>query len=234
MTVAVICGVGAMISYSKTGMMAAGMGFVSIALVSGKVAPSRRGRILVTALFGMVLAAASYLTSDMGRQVWGAFSQMVTEKVESAEGESGSMRERWSYVLGVGEIVATHPLGVGYSGFRNAMMNTDAYVSGRAADESANTDAESNPHSLFLYYASAGGLVGGVLCVVVFALLCRALWSGLSLYGMSGALLALLCVAAYLVMAVSVPYLFNSSVMLVPAALAAGIHARVRTTRLPV
>lgn len=227
MAVAVICGVGAMISYSKTGMLAASLGFLSIVVVSGRVAGSKRGRVLLTLLFALVLGTASYFGGTAGQAMWTDFSRVLNEKIESGSSESNSVQERWSYVRGVGEIVARHPMGVGYSGFRDAMMQTDAYAAGFAADETTIAPEDSNPHSLFLYYASAGGIVGGGLVLVIFFLLCRVLVRGMSLYGKSGTLLGIFCCAAYLVLAVSVPYLYNSGVMLIPVGLAAGLHAHV-------
>jgi len=234
LSVAIICGIGVMISYSKTGMLAAGIGFASIAIVSGRVAPSRRGRVLVAALFGIVLGVASYLRGESGQRIWSGWSGMLQEKVASASSESSSVQERWSYVLGVTEIVLTHPIGVGYSGFRDAMIETEAYASGLAADETAIDAEQSNPHSLFLYYASAGGIVGGALGVAIFILLCRALLSGVGLYGLGGTLLAGMFIVAYVVLAISVAYLFNSAVMLIPAGVSAGILAHVRRVDGPV
>jgi hypothetical protein len=225
---AIICGAGVMISYSKTGMLAAGMGFLSIAVVSGRVAASKRGRLLVGLLFVLVLGGAKYLGSEEGRRLWTGVSAMLLEKVESASPESHSVQERWSYVWGVSEIVVTHPIGVGYSGFHAAMMQTESYRSGWAADETSIPEEDSNPHSLFLYYASAGGLVGAALAIAVFVFLCLALFRGVGLYGLSGSLLALFSTIAFFVLAISVGYLFNSCVMLIPAAVSAGIQAYVR------
>ena len=232
MIVAATCGVGALISYSKTGMLAAMLGFAGIALVAMRVSPSTRGRVVIGVLGMLTIIGIGFLGSETGRPIWGAFTVMVSEKVESARPEeSTSVQERWSYVLGVSEIVARNPLGVGYSGFRDAMMQTDVYASGRAADESTVDAADSNPHSLFLYYASAGGVLGAILCVAVFALLCAAFLYGIGSYGVLGKAMALFLATAYFVLGTSVPYLFNSSVMLVPAALAAGLHARVAAPR---
>lgn len=228
LSVATVCGIGAMISYSKTGMLAAVIGFASIAIVAGKVASSRRGRVLVTALLAMMLGLASYFRGESGRRIWSGLSGMLQEKVESASSESSSVQERWSYVLGVSDIVLTHPIGVGYSGFRDAMMQTEAYSSGLAADEATIDAEQSNPHSLFLYYTSAGGIVGGALSIAIFLLLCQAVLSGVRLYGLGGALLAGLCCAAYLVLAISVAYHFNSTVMLIPAGVSAGILAHLQ------
>jgi hypothetical protein len=227
--VATVCSVGAMISYSKTGMMAAVIGLGSILIVSGRVAPTRRGRLLVTLLLMLILAGAYWARGEAGQRAMNALSIMVKEKVESAQpGESVSMNERWSYVMGVSEIVAKNPLGVGYSGFRGAMLKTAAFRSGHAADEASIPAEDSNPHSLFLYYLSAGGLVGGGLGIAVFILLCSAFVRGLGIYGWSGTLVGLLIAASFLILALSVGYLFNSGVMLIPAAIAAGMHAHVK------
>ena len=107
------------------------------------------------------------------------------------------------------------------------MMETESYRSGWAADETSIPEEDSNPHSLFLYYASAGGLVGGALAIAVFVFLCLALFRGIGLYGLSGSLLALFSTIAFFVLAISVGYLFNSCVMLIPAAVSAGIRAYV-------
>lgn len=232
MLVAAICGFGALISYSKTGMLAAGMGVISLALVSGKVAPSRRGRLVALVLVTMAAGVGVFLAGERGRQMSGALSKMLGEKLASADvDESQSIQERLGYWKGVAEIVARKPWGVGYSGFKEAMLATDVYASGLAVEESVIPADESNPHAMFLYYASAGGVPGGVLAIAIFLLLCRAFVRGLSSYGAVGLTLALLVSAAYFVLGVSIPYLFNSSVMVIPAAIAAGVHARVRRAR---
>lgn len=224
------CGLGAVISYSKTGMLAALMGFVGILMVSLRVSPSRRGRILVAAISVTGLTAGWFLRGETGTKAWGALTVMLEEKIASARpGESVSVNERWSYVLGVAEIVARYPLGVGYSGFRDAMIDTDAFRSGRAADDLNIPADESNPHSMFLYYFSAGGLIGGSLAVAIFVLLCRCFYCGLSSYGATGIVLGTAATIAYLVLAISVTYLFNMGVMLIPAAVAAGLHAQVNS-----
>lgn len=228
MIAAVICGAGAMISYSKTGMLAAAMGLLSIAVVSGRVAPAKRGRVLLVALLLLVFGSANYFRGEAGQRMWTGFSEMIEEKVASAKpGESISVNQRWGYFVGVGEILGRYPLGVGYSGFRDAMMATDVHRAGQAADESVSEADESNPHSLFLYYASAGGFVGGALTVAIFGLMCRALFLGLGLYGTGGTLLAAFGSLAYFVQATSVQYLFNMGVMLIPVAIAAGIYAHI-------
>jgi hypothetical protein len=60
------------------------------------------------------------------------------------------------------------------------------------------------------------------LSLAVFLLLWRMLHRGLRVYGLVGILVANLTGMAYLVMAISVPYLLNSVIMIIPAAIAAG------------
>jgi O-antigen ligase len=222
---ALICAAGVIISYSKTGMLAAAFGGLSIVLVTLKVSPSNRGRLLVVLLAGAVGGIAVYMGGESGRVARAGISVMFGEKVASARpGESQSMNERMSYFVGVAEIVAKRPLGVGYSGFRDAMMATGAYASGLAADEGSIPASESNPHSLFLYYTSAGGVPGAALTLITFALLCAIMVRGLGVFGVSGAVVGLLTAGAYMMLAISIQTLFNQGIMLIPAAIAAGLH----------
>lgn len=225
-SITAVCGAGAMISYSKTGMLAALLGFLSVALVAGRVASSRRGHVLVLALIAVIVGGSVYLRGEAGRRMLAGLTIMIREKIESAQvDQSVSMQERLSYYRGVTEIVTRYPVGVGYSGFRDAMMRTAAYQTGLAADESAIPQADSNPHGFFLYYAAAGGIVGGALAATAFLLLCAAVLRALLPYGVSGVLLAASCVVAYMVLASSVAYLLNSPVMLLPSGIAAGLYA---------
>jgi hypothetical protein len=87
--------------------------------------------------------------------------------------------------VGTLEIVLRYPLGVGYSGFYDAMSATDIYRFGRANAEESVADA--NPHATFLWYSTAGGLPGGILSIIVFVALLNDLRRGLnSTFGLPG------------------------------------------------
>ena len=100
------------------------------------------------------------------------------------------------------------------------MTATDIYRSGRAARE---VDYEANPHSAFLYYASAGGIPGGVMIIAVFVMLLKSMRVGLvSALGRPGMALFALAAPSFLLIALTVTYLVNSMILIVPAAIAAG------------
>jgi hypothetical protein len=220
-----VCGAGALISYSKIGMFGAFAGLLSVILVTAHLVWARRGRLLMLLLTTTVLSTIAYFRSPYGGPVYEAWTVVLRRKLESIPySKSVSTQERWSYVQGVTEIAATRPVGVGYSGFREAMMNTAAYRAGKAADEIPIAEEDSNPHSMFLYYASAGGVVAGVLSLVIFLQLCQSFASGFRSFGATGWALVSLTIAAFLVMAISVPYLLNSPIMIVPAGVAAGMR----------
>jgi hypothetical protein len=220
-----VCGTGALISYSKIGLFACFMGILCVAAAMMKIMASQRQRQALVCLLLIVPAGILLvLNTARGQETYSSFRQMLHEKIESANPtESLSMQIRTSYLLGVGEIVLSYPIGVGFSGFKEAMMRTEAYQGGGAADEEPISAEDSNPHAFFLYYASAGGLVGGLLGLAAFSLLWRMLHRALRIYGFAGVVVANLSGMAYLIMAISVPYLLNSVIMIVPAALAGGI-----------
>jgi hypothetical protein len=128
---------------------------------------------------------------------------------------------RWAYVTGTAEIVARNPFGVGYSGFFDAMTATDTYRSGMAAEEESVLDA--NPHATFLWYTSSGGIPGCLMALMLFVMLLNSMRLGLvHAIGRPGLVLFLLVAFPFLVIGLTVPYLFNSIILIAPAAIAAG------------
>lgn len=129
---------------------------------------------------------------------------------------------RMAYFIGTAEIVLRHPFGVGYSGFFDAIQTTNVYQSGIAARESA---YDANPHSGFLYYVSAGGIPATIIVLALFASLLNLLRLGLEgMFERSGRFLFVLIAISYLMIALTVPYIFNSIILVVPAAIAAGLR----------
>jgi hypothetical protein len=100
------------------------------------------------------------------------------------------------------------------------MTATATYRSGQATTEEG---YEANPHSAFLYYASAGGIPGGFMIIAVFVMLLNSLRFGLvSTLGRAGMAFFALAAPAFLLIGLTVPYLVNSLILIVPAAIAAG------------
>jgi hypothetical protein len=101
------------------------------------------------------------------------------------------------------------------------MTATDVYRSGLAAEEESVVDA--NPHASFLWYTTAGGIPGGLSALLVFVLLLNSMRVGLvSALGRPGFMFFALVALPYLVIGLTVPYLFNSNILIAPAAIAAG------------
>jgi len=223
----VICGSGALISYSKIGLFACFAGFLCLTAVALKALWIRKSHLMFYFIVLLTIVSFIYSMSENSQVFYCSLKQMIVEKLNFMDSSKHkSTQIRMKYVVGVGEILLSHPVGVGFSGFKEAMMITDAYHSGQAADESAINPADSNPHAFILYYASAGGFIGGTLSLAAFMLLWHMMHRGMRAYGLAGIAVANLTGMAYLVMAISVPYLLNSAIMIIPAAVAGGLLIR--------
>ena len=220
---ALICSFGCGISFSRIGWIigALGVGAWFYVLVFAKpsdrtarVRMKRKRRVWLPLLL-LTFGLAFCLPVVQENFAW---IQSLIQQKDWVKSESNDNRS--TYFIGVTEIVAKHPLGVGYSGFYDAITATDAYRTVGAAEE---TSLDANPHSGFLYYISAGGIIGGLLATTLFILLLRSLRLGLlSAFGTSGGVLFALVAVPFLLIGLTVPYIYNSIIVIVPAAIAAG------------
>jgi len=220
---AMVSAFGCGISYSRIGWFAGAMGLVAWFYILVLARQSRyfervrmnRTRRVWVPLLAFALVLASSLPVAQENLAW--IKSLVEQKISS---QGDSEKHRAAYFIGVAEIVANHPLGVGYSGFYDAMTATEIYRSGRANEEES---FDANPHSAFLYYTSAGGIIGGALSVSLFVFLLHSMRLGLvSAFGLPGGILFGLVAAPFLLIGLTVPYLFNSIILIVPTAIAAG------------
>lgn len=233
---AIVFAFGCGISYSRIGWFVGALGLVGWAYILIAARPQERverWRLKETRRRWAPLLAiglAVLLSSPLGQDNLQWVMTLVEQKFSADQGEQSDV-VRSAYVLGVAEIVTKYPLGVGYSGFFDAMTATEVYRSGQAATEES---YEANPHSAFLYYAAAGGIPGAVMIVAVFIMLLNSLRFGLaSAFGRPGMILFLLAAPAFLVIGLAVPYLVNSIILIVPAAIAAGWGWTQREARAP-
>ncbi len=215
---------GCAISYSRIGWFAGGLGLCAwmyvliVARPKEKSAQRQLRKIRMWVVPLLALGFISFMTSNLGKEgvLW---VQTLAEQKLERQGDSNS--ERWAYAVGTMEIISRHPLGVGYTGFFGAMTSTEIYRSGAAPREESVADA--NPHAAFLWYTTAGGIPGGMGAVLVFVLLLNCLRYGLvAALGPPGRVLFILVAAPFLVIALTVTYIFNSVILLAPAAIAAG------------
>ena len=212
------------ISYSRIGWVAGGLGLIAwaymllLARPTGRLQRLRvnRMRRFLVPLFVVFLLLAPTINPVQEGLQW--VSELVEQKT-SRQDESNDIR--WAYLIGSAEIVWRYPLGVGYSGFYDAMIATDTYRFGNAAEEESPADA--NPHATFLWYTTAGGVSGGVIALMLFIMMLNSMRIGLvSALGSSGFVLFILVSIPYLVIGLTVPYLFNSIILIAPVAIAAG------------
>lgn len=224
---------GAAISYSKIGMSCALLGLAGLVTA---VAARRRGKprlALRTLTVTIVLAAAAGAATPTGSQVMGSLGEFLRLKtasvymasIEEGGAQSSSASARIGYAMGTLEIVESHPLGVGYSGFGAAIRETTTYHLGRSPEESDDPGAlaNANPHATPLYYASAGGIAGLLLCLGAFGALLRCIVVGLGTFGSAGKVIALGSCLAYVIVFASVPTLLRTKLLIGPAGAAVAL-----------
>jgi len=219
----VIFAFGCGISYSRIGWFCSVMGlfaWVYILIAARPREPEEKLRLKGTRRVWvplLVVGLATFFASPPMQEGLHWIEILVEQKVTN-EGEGDLGRE--AYVQGVAEILLKYPLGVGYSGFFDAMRATAVYGSGRANEEDS---LEANPHAAFLWYASAGGIPGGFMAIAVFLMLLNSLRVGLrSAMGRTGSVFFALAGLSFLLIGLTVTYLLNSIILIVPAAIAAG------------
>ena len=103
------------------------------------------------------------------------------------------------------------------------MISSDTYrenpINYGGDDEQAEN---SNPHSTLLYYSSAGGIIAGGLSLFILLSLCIVMVKGLKTFVLVGVFVGILTGLAFLIPYLTVPTLHNTSLMLVPSAVAVG------------
>jgi O-antigen ligase len=179
----------------------------------------KKFRLLIMPLLFVILAFSYYFLGGIDIINW-LFS-LLSSKL-GLDGETGDGdQQRFNYLVATIEILSDYPFGVGYSGFYDAILSTDIYNSGLMDEE---VGYEANPHSSLLYFATSGGFVGLLLGVTVCIKLLKEMRNGLrNSMGKTGSILFLLILPAYFVISLTVPYLLNSIILFVPAAIISGI-----------
>ena len=215
---------GCAISYSRIGWFAGVLGLMAWVYILTVARPQespeqlrlKRVRLILVPL--LTVALAFFLTSPLGQEGVSWIQTLAAQKLER-QGDSNT--ERLAYVIGTAEILSRHPFGVGYTGFFDEMTATDIYRSGTAAVEDSLADA--NPHAAFLWYTTAGGIPGCLMALMLFVMLLNSMRVGLvCAVGRPGWVLFVLMALPFMVIGLTVSYLFNSIILIAPAAIAAG------------
>lgn len=212
------------ISYSRIGWFAGALGLASwgyvllLARPRARLDRKRLARVRLMIVPPLVISFVLAAASPIGQQGL-EWIQILAEQKFSGDGQGDT--NRWAYVTGTAEIITRYPFGVGYSGFFDAMTATDTYRSGSAAEEESVNDA--NPHAAFLWYTTTGGVPAALISVLLFGLLLNSMRIGLSAsIGRPGFVLFALIALPFVVIGLTVSYLFNSGILIIPAAIAAG------------
>lgn len=214
------------ISFSKLSMSMAALGIVAWLFVLWQDFNTGRARRWYAAMAAGMIALIGFNSAVTLRYLEGV---LTYAEYKFRYMDRRSIITRTQYFLITGEILATHPLfGAGLGGFYDAEITTDAYKSDRAAkdDPVLGSMGQSHPESSFLYYAAGTGFIGLCVVTLIFAegvmLLKRALWPR----KMSGRITWLMLLSAYLVFGLTLPTLFNGSILYLPAAIATCMRRR--------
>lgn len=226
----------AAISYSKTSMSIGMCGVLAWLFVVLRGASRGRLGLMGTTGFAAALAATVYVARSGEAPRYAAevirYGALKVSGFDISSNVGGG--DRYMYFLGVGEILASHPLtGVSYGGFYDAITHTAAYRSGEASDEDPSVASLglANPHNSFLYYASANGVPGLLVVCAVFIGFLGALYRSLGDGGLSGRGVWVWMAAGYFIYAMTLPTLFDTAVLYVPAAVAIAMTVRERSCR---
>jgi len=212
------------ISFSRIGWFVGAFGLLAWLYVLYFSQPynpeQRRGiRIIRCCLTPLLIIGLLIAPTTKYGQIAAQWGMGLIEQKGSYDGQGDG--ERLSYLKGTLEIVSKHPFGVGYSGFYKSYVLTKSYRSPEAAEESS--PLEANPHATFLWYASTGGIPAAFISILSFIMLLNSMRVGLkATLSKDGLVLFALIAPGFLLMGLTVPYLFNGTIFIIPIAIAAG------------
>lgn len=215
---------GAAISYSKLSMLMGLCGLIAWCAVAISQFGSRRSFHIGSLLAGLAIAVFIGLSQTAaGDEILNSLDKFIGRKVFGVVTVDASIQARYGYFPAVMEILANHPIcGVGYSGFYDAVTATSLYNTTEMGEEDPEAAAlgQSNPHNAFLYYTSANGAPGLVLTIMLFVWFLSALRRSLLPYSAVGVSVWVCLSTAYFINGMTLPTLFNTEVMYLPAAVA--------------
>jgi O-antigen ligase len=217
------------LSFSKTAMLIGFLGICSWLSVMARKAARRflRNAVLAGCAALVLIVTVRPRNIDPGaiadllvRAVTVKFGNMTLESKFGidAYNVTGSRFAYWPMTF---RVLVEHPLlGVGYSGLYDAYSAARKGYEDIALAEVQGSRA-TNPHNSFLYYVASNGFFGMVLVTTIFAASLRLMLRACARYRLPGRLLWLTLASAYLVYGFTLPTLFNTEVLYLPAAVAA-------------
>lgn len=209
---------GGIASWSKISLLIIIIGLIPwIIFILSKLSKLKIILIVSICAFGFTLTDDSSIF-----QIKDSVYEIVSKKLSSQDHDindpdSKIWGERFVFHIAVLEIVVSHPfLGVGYAGFGNAYKETNASKMQHAyVDESDQIQSSnSNPHSTWLYYASANGILGLILVFFWMLNISFALYNACKLAPNAGRSIGFAIIAAIFIWSISVPTILQSSLIL--------------------
>jgi len=233
LTTLIIGVLAASISYSKLSMLMAGFGLIAWGgVLYSNLVKSRRTRRL-TSLMLIVVAVIAFVNMERISLYADGVNKLIEYKFHDLGEGNQSVMSRSQYFVIVADIISSHPiLGVGYAGFYKAAIATEGYRSEKSAEEDPESGQAglSNPHNSFLYYASANGLPGLIIVMLLFAITLRIFWRTLSALELPGKILWMCLAGSYFIYGMTLPSLFNTSILYLPAAIAVALKESEKLT----
>ena len=209
---------GGIASWSKISLL-----LIITGLIPWAILILSRPRKIKIVLIILILSIGLIFKNDSSiSEIKDSVDQIISTKLSSEDHnlhdpDSKIWGERFVFHIAVLEIVVSHPfLGVGYAGFGNAYKETNASKMQHAyVDESDQIQSSnSNPHSTWLYYASANGIPGLILVFFWMLNISFALYNACKLAPNAGRSIGFAIIAAIFIWSISVPTILQSFLIL--------------------
>lgn len=183
---------------------------------------SRPRKIKIVLIILILTIGLIFKNNSSISEIKDSIDQIISTKLSSEDHnlddpDSKIWGERFVFHIAVLEIVASHPfLGVGYAGFGTAYKETNASKKRHAyVDESDQIQSsDSNPHSTWLYYASANGIPGLLLVFFWMLNISFVFYNASKLAPNAGRSIGFAIIAAIFIWSISVPTILQSSLIL--------------------
>jgi len=209
---------GGIASWSKISLL-----LIITGLIPWAILILSRPRKIKIVLIILILTIGLIFKNDSSiSEIKDSVDQIISTKLSSEDHnlddpDSKIWGERFVFHIAVLEIVASHPfLGVGYAGFGNAYKETNASKMRHAyVDESDQIlSSDANPHSTWLYYASANGIPGLLLVFFWMINISFAFYNACKLAPNAGRSIGFTIITAIFIWSISVPTILQSSLIL--------------------
>ena len=212
---------GGIASWSKISLLIIAVGLIPWSvLIICELIKTRFAKFILTLFICSIvlLSQNNLLFSETRDSVYQIIStKLSSEDHDLDDPDSKIWGERFVFHIAVLEIVARHPiLGVGYAGFGAAFKETDASKMKHAyVDESDQIQSsQANPHSTWLYYASANGLPGFVIVFFLMLNISIVVYKSCQLAPHAGRTIGSAMITAIFIWSISVPDILQSCLLL--------------------